>query len=129
VYELEKMIVWNYNETLPGRPELLLRGASSADISLAGSDGVFTLFAANVPLDLAPGSDEIDFGQSINLESSARYIRFDIHGNHGGDNNFVGLSEVKFFGVPEPASWMLALVGGAAALVASRLPRGNRREA
>lgn len=48
----------------------------------------------------------------------ARLVRFNITSNHGGDNNFVGLSEVRFDGtqVPEPSAGILALIGLAGCL-------------
>ena len=40
-----------------------------------------------------------DFGQEIDLGGVQRvYVKFDIDSNHDGDNDFVGLSEVFFFG-------------------------------
>lgn len=96
---IDRMKVWNYNENLPGRPELLLRGAETADILTAGEDQEFTLFASEVELDLAPGDAFEEFGQDIDLDGIvARYVRLDLLGNHGGDNDFIGLSEVQFFG-------------------------------
>lgn len=49
-----------------------------------------------------------------------RYFFLDIDSNHGGDNNFYGLSEVQFDGtlVPEPGS--LALLGLAGMLALRR---------
>ncbi len=101
---LDHMKVWNYNEFLAGRPELLSRGVSSADILIAGEDQVFSVLIANQDFDKAPGDSTTAFGQTIDLTGvTARYIKFDIHGNHaGGDNNFVGLSEVQFFKPADP---------------------------
>ena len=116
IQTLHRMKVWNYNETLPDRPELLGRGVSSADILIAGEDLAFAPLISGQTFDIAPGVDDVDFGQVIDLMgASARYVKFDILGNHGGDNNFVGLSEVQFFAVPEPSSY-LALVFGTALL-------------
>lgn len=112
VVSLESMKVWNYNESLPGRPELLLRGAKTADIFTAGEDLEFTLLASGVELEQAPGSAAEDFGQLIDLAGvSARYVRLDLLENHGGDNDFIGLSEVQFFQVPEPTSGLLLALG------------------
>jgi hypothetical protein len=96
---VDRMKVWNYNETLPGRPELLMRGAAVADILIAGEDLEFTMFASDVDLDIAPGIEDEDFGQVIDLNGiSARYVKVALLSNHGGDNDFIGLSEVNFFG-------------------------------
>lgn len=111
VQDVASMKVWNYNETLEGRPELLGRGVGAADIMIAGEDLVFSTLIAGQQFDIAPGLENVDFGQSIDLNASARYIKLDILSNAGGDNNFVGLSEVQFFPVPEPASLGMLLTG------------------
>ena len=112
VQSLGSMKVWNYNETLPDRPELLGRGAAAADVLVAGEDLVFSMLIPGQSLDIAPGLDDVDFGQSIDLMGTdARYVKLDISGNHGGDSNFVGLSEVQFFAVPEPSSALVMILG------------------
>ena len=111
VQSIGSMKVWNYNETLTGRPELLGRGVGSADILVAGDDLVFTTLISGQVFDPAPGVEDVDFGQSIALNVDARYVKLDIGGNLGGDNNFVGLSEVQFYPVPEPSSVLTLLVG------------------
>ncbi|MEX2187890.1 MAG: lamin tail domain-containing protein [Pirellulales bacterium] len=101
VQTVDYMKVWNYNEFLAGRPELLSRGVSSADILIAGADQVFSVLIANQAFAKAPGDQVTEFAQTIDMGGvQARYVKFDIHGNHGGDNNFVGLSEVQFVGSP-----------------------------
>ncbi len=108
VQSLDSVKVWNYNETLPGRPELLGRGVGTADISIADESLVFATLISAQAFDVAPGLDNVDFGQVIDLMgANARYVKFDVLSNHGGDNEFVGLSEVQFFAVPEPSSVML----------------------
>lgn len=111
-YDLDSVTVWNYNETLPNRPELLGRGANSVDIMVANSEGgVFTALG-NFTFDIAPGAEDVDFGQVIDLSGfaaadDARLVRFNVLSNHGGDNDFVGLSEVRFDAIPEPGSALL----------------------
>ncbi len=103
VRSIDRMKIWNYNETLEGRPELLGRGVSSANILVAGEDQVFTTLISEQDFDVAPGDATIDFGQIVDLmDVQARYVRFEILGNHDGDNDFVGLSEVRFFGPTTP---------------------------
>jgi hypothetical protein len=111
VQTLDHMKVWNYNEYLDGRPELLSRGVANADILIAGEDRVFTVFIANQAFNKAPGNETTPFAQTINFGGTqARYVKFDIHGSHvGGDNNFVGLSEVQFFTPPDPIDTDLPL--------------------
>lgn len=111
VQDIASMKVWNYNETLPDRSELLGRGVGSADILTAGEDLVFSTLISGQAFDIAPGVEDIDFGQTIDLNTSARYVKLDILGNAGGDNDFIGLSEVQFNAVPEPASLITILVG------------------
>ncbi len=120
VQTLASMKVWNYNETLPNRAELLERGVGAADILVAGEDLVFSTLISAQPFDIAPGLDDVDFGQVIDLDgANARYVKLDILNNHGGDNDFIGLSEVQFMAVPEPSS-CLALFLGIAVLSVSR---------
>lgn len=120
VQAIGSMKVWNYNETLPDRPELLGRGVGSADILVAGEDLVFATLISAQAFDTAPGLDDVDFGQTIDLNTSARYVKLDILANAGGDNGFVGLSEVQFNAVPEPASLLTLLIGLAMLTVSKR---------
>ena len=106
---LDYMKVWNYNESLEGRDDLLGRGVKSMDVYFAGEDGDFSLVYPELELSIAPGETDSDFGEVFTLaELEARYIRFDILSNHNGvgsfdagdddgQANFAGLSEVQFF--------------------------------
>lgn len=120
VQALASMKLWNYNETLAGRPELLGRGIGSTDILVAGDDLVFSTLISGQSIDIAPGVEDVDFGQSIDLMgASARYVKLDVLSNAGGDNNFVGLSEVQFFAVPEPST-LFGMLCGLSMLAARR---------
>jgi len=121
-YDLESIRVWNYNETRLA--PLTGRGANRVEISVADSEGgAFTLLGG-FSFNQATGSEVADFSQTIDLSSyaaadNARLVRFDILSNHGGDNEFAGLSEVQFNAVPEPAGlslFALGLAGWAARL-------------
>jgi hypothetical protein len=102
---LGTMKLWNYNEFLPGRDDLLNRGIRLADLSVAGEDLVFIPLIQALELEIAPGLSNVDFSQLIDLGGVvARYIRLDNMENYGNADNFVGLSEVQFFAVPEPSS-------------------------
>lgn len=96
VVRLSEMRVWNYNEA-----GFTGRGIRTADILVAGENGVFSpLYTAKV-FDPAPGNSTSAFGQSIDLQGvAARYVKLDIAGNWGdADPAFAGLSQVQFFAV------------------------------
>ena len=98
VAPLRWMKVWNYNEDLPGRPELLARGVASADILTGVSTGALSSFRTGQSFNKAPGTVS-DFSQLIDLGGvNARFVRLDKLTNFpGGDFRLVGLSEVQFF--------------------------------
>ncbi|MEX2213283.1 MAG: discoidin domain-containing protein [Phycisphaeraceae bacterium] len=105
--------IWNYNEGGQNRA----RGIDQLTI-LASEDGINFTVIGTTNLFAAPGAANRDFHQTFNLGGVlARFIRFDDLTNHGGDNGFVGLSEVRFFeaATPEPGTALLAL-GGLSAL-------------
>ena len=101
--DLTSLHVWNYNE---GAPDLTARGSRLVEILTAAtaggpftSRGTWTLFKAS--------ARATEPGQHIEIEvANVRQVRFNITANHGGDNAFTGLSEVKFFkaGSPGPAT-------------------------
>ncbi len=116
---LDRIVIWNYNEALPGRDDLLNRGVKTADILVAGDDLVFTPLITAQELAIAPGTDDVDFGQAIDLAGvTARYIKLDYLTNFGNGENFVGLSEVQFYAVPEPGT--LTLLAASSLLLLAR---------
>jgi hypothetical protein len=119
------MKIWNYNETLPGLEDQLLgRGIALTHVLYAREDGIFETLYEFLEVDRANGSSTVDYSQSIDMQGVvARYVKFDIVSNHGGDANFVGLSEVQFFGVPEPSTYAMAVMGGLALVGAARRRR------
>lgn len=98
IHPVRSMKVWNYNEFLPGRPELLARGVSKADVLIGTASDALSTFIPSQQFNLAPGT-QTDFSQTIDLGNvTARYVKIEKLTNFpGGDNNFVGLSEVQFF--------------------------------
>ena len=98
VHTVDQLRVWNYNEN--ANPTCCLdRGVRTADIYVAGADGVFgaTPVISGQAFARAPGVTE-DFSEVISLGGvQARYIKIDITENHG-DPSFTGLSELKVTG-------------------------------
>jgi len=136
------------NPPAPNPPrfdELLGRAVNVADILVAGEDMVFRPLILGQVFDRLPDLDavgddaaelaalaEFDFSQTLDLGGVvARYVKFDIHSNHNGRDfndpldddllaNFVGLSEVQFFAVPEPSTYLLAAMALAGVAVLRR---------
>ena len=95
VATLDRMWVYNYNEF-----NLTIRGSQSTGDVSTSIDGVgFTplAVASNVALAQAPGADDYDTPDVIDLDlTSARYVRFENLTHFPGAAN-TGLSEVVFF--------------------------------
>ena len=118
-YELRAARVWNYNEA-GGSTPFINRGVELMDIALS-LDGLdfFTLegpVGGHFYLNQAPGTDNYIDADMLDLGGGwARYVRFtvvDYYGTTPG-SDYVGLSEVRFYGtVPEPATLSLLALGG-----------------
>ena len=87
------------------------RGSKSVNVSFS-TNGTSFSSPTNFTFDQAPGADAYT-GQSfaLNQTTSARYVKFDILSNQG-DNSRVGLGQVRFLAIPEPASVALIGLGG-----------------
>jgi Lamin Tail Domain/CotH kinase protein len=100
VVNLTSFHVWNYNEL-----NLPARGSNQVQVQTATAPaGPFTT-VATVNF-IRASSLATEPGQHIEVAATGiRYVRFNILTGHGGDNSFVGLSEVKFYkaGVAGPA--------------------------
>ena len=102
IYTINRFHVWNYNEN---PPNLTDRGVNRVSVKYGTTPDLgstvtgITNFAQADGIATDPGESFDEF-----RPFKARYIKFDIISNHGGDNNFYGLSEVQFHGVlvPEP---------------------------
>ena len=113
VYELGTLKVWNYNEYAPCGVATMYLEVSSDNVTYVDSGlGLISLVAA-------PGDETTVFGELVALGGvSARYVNFDIVTSQAYPVA-VGMSEVKFYEVPEPAT--IALLGlGALALIRKR---------
>ncbi|MGD1978361.1 MAG: PEP-CTERM sorting domain-containing protein [Akkermansiaceae bacterium] len=113
VYLISQIQVWNYNEN---PPNLTGRGVNAVTINFGTTPALGSTVPGITNFAQASGLETYT-GEVFNAFTpfTARYIEFDIDSNHGGDNNFYGLSEVQFDGVviPEPSS---VLLGGIALL-------------
>jgi hypothetical protein len=107
VHTINSFTVWNYNEV-----NLPLRGVNEVSIEYGTTAALGSTVAGITNFAVAPGADGYK-GEVFDSFTpfDAKYIKFNIDSNHGGDNNFYGLSEVQFDGtvVPEPSS--LAFLG------------------
>jgi len=107
VVDLRTIKIWNYNEiNLTGRgvDEVRIIGSTN------GKNGSFNIPIGTFNIDKATGGSA--YPQTLSISAAGvRFVMFDILSNHNGvsfptndgskDNAFVGLSEVRFFGIPE----------------------------
>lgn len=108
--------IWNYNEITSSGIAFRNRGIENMTV-LVSDDGVLFTSLGSTTLFAAPGTADRDYHQTLDLGVRARFVRFANLTSHGGDNGFVGLSEVRFFEViPEPASFLLLGLAGTALL-------------
>jgi hypothetical protein len=115
VYSLDYSLVWNYNGVCCG----LDRSVKNMDVLLS-NDGVnFTYFNSFV---LTEGTGNWIPADTLSLTgASARYIEFNLLSDYG-DPDYIGLSEVQFYGptgTPEPATMLL--LGSGVLAVARKL--------
>jgi hypothetical protein len=123
-WNVDSFRVWNYNEV--GANTFTNRGVQNLKISVAlSAGGPYTALinpgTSNTTwtFNQAPGSTSYT-GQVVTFQTptAAAYVRFDISSNWGiepdGDqDNYVGLSEVRFDAIttPEPATAAFTCVG------------------
>lgn len=112
VYKITSIQVWNYNEN---PPNLTGRGVNAVTVEYGQTGALGSTVPGITNFAQADGAETYT-GEVFNAFApfEARFIKFDIDSNHGGDNNFYGLSEVQFTGtlVPEPTSLALLGLGG-----------------
>lgn len=97
VYTISAIHVWNYNES---PPNLTGRGVNSVTIEYGVTAALGSVVPGITNFAEATGSSNYT-GERFDSFApfAARYIKFDINSNHGGDNQFYGLSEVQFEGL------------------------------
>lgn len=98
LHDLSSLHVWNYNEA-----GAVGRGARDVTVSVAENLAGPFAPAGSLVLPIATGLADYTGSTLAFTASEARYVRFEITSNHGGDLSFAGLSEVKFFGTRTPA--------------------------
>ncbi len=122
VTAIGEMVVYNYNEILPGRTDLLNRGVQEAEI-LISDDGINFTSLGTEMFQIAPGNGS-NPGRVVDLDVMARFVQLDIISNFNGadyttgvtgaDFGFVGLNEVEFFAptrvIPEPGTFTVLTV-------------------
>ena len=113
-YEIESFQVWNYNELDVGGFNGTARGVNAVTVEYGDTAALGSTVAGITNFAKADATATYA-GEIFNTFTpfTARYIKFDIDSNHGGDNNFYGLSEVRFTGtlVPSPTAALAGLVG------------------
>lgn len=89
--------VWNYNEA---PPNLTARGVNGVIVEYGLTPAMGNTVAGITSFAQADGTTNYAGEFFDGFEPfEARYVRFRIQSNHGGDNAFYGLSEVQFEGV------------------------------
>jgi hypothetical protein len=122
VYEVSGMHVWNLNSDGNNGSEVGVEDLNALFSSTGTASGDFGN-STPFTFDRAPELSTYE-GEDYALGSPimARYVQFDIETNYG-HGSIVGLSEVRFTGVPEPSAFLLLAVG---ALLAVSGPRKRR---
>jgi hypothetical protein len=102
VNTIHRFHVWNYNEHYDWAEVglFLKRGVNSVSVEYGTTEALGSTVAGitNFAIATGPGYTGEEFNSFTPF--TARYIKFDINSNYEGDNNFYGLSEVRFYADP-----------------------------
>ncbi|MBN2024158.1 MAG: hypothetical protein JW809_15350 [Pirellulales bacterium] len=128
---LERMLIWNHNQ-----PGLYARGFKDVLIETSSDGLVFAPLddrngddPGNATIPISPGGDA-GYQADVALQGvSARHVRITALASHG--DVYWGLSEVRFYGVPEPSTCAIAAAGMLTLVLlgARRRPANNHRAA
>ena len=89
-FDLDSIRIWNYNEAAHTS-----RGVSGLDVSFS-NDGVSFSGSQTVSPTQASGNSSYTGADYALSATNARYVRFDVNSRFANDNNFTGISEVRF---------------------------------
>jgi hypothetical protein len=104
--KLGALCVWNHNDTWHTD-----RGVQKMDVSVWTQEGGWQKIRDDLPVDQAEGGDGYDEPTIVRLDAvTAQKVRFDDLASCG-DADYVGLSEVQFFG-PQSAQTATPVAGG-----------------
>ena len=128
-WQLDTMRIWNYNQgswQLRSVQSAKLYYSTAVDPDETDPSGWTQLVGPNTggAFTLARATGAADYDDVIDLAfggATARHVLIDVQTNYGSDSDGVGLSEVQFYNVPEPATLSLL------ALPAIALIRRRRR--
>lgn len=115
-FDLSGALVWQLAQS-----NMTSRGVKEVTLQTAGPDRVFSAVAVSNVLRRALGVFEEPVQVVPLVAENARYVRFDIHSNWGGD--VVGLSEVRFEGQPKTNGTLRAQVACEVSSAAAAYPR------
>ena len=104
VYSLASAQIWNWNKT-----SKLGQGMQNVDVLVSINGLAWTAYEENYVFEQANGlatyeGFSFDFG-----DTDAQFVKIEVKSNYG--TNYVGLSEIRFYENPEPATVFLLGLG------------------
>ena len=113
--DLETMVVWNLHPTR-AYPGERTRGIQQFDLVLEAAGRTELARFDDLVLQMA-ADDQFALGEVVDFADTAgvQYVRIEVDSNFDG-SNYTGLSEVRFTGIPEPATMALIGIGSLIAI-------------